>query len=75
MDNQLTEKCINTVRVLSADIVEKAKSGHPGAPMVINTNSDSVLCYISYIMSLMVGMCFVYYRDVHPLPILCFLKT
>ena len=28
-----TEKCINTIRVLSADMVEKAKSGHPGAPM------------------------------------------
>ena len=25
--------CIDTVRVLSADMVEKAKSGHPGAPM------------------------------------------
>eukprot|EP01050_Picozoa_sp_SAG11_P022912 SAG11_NODE_4456_length_1889_cov_1.653631_1_plen_504_part_10 len=25
--------CVNTVRALSADIVEKAKSGHPGAPM------------------------------------------
>eukprot|EP00924_Labyrinthula_sp_SR-Ha-C_P016961 snap_masked-scaffold_6-processed-gene-20.18-mRNA-1 protein AED:0.06 eAED:0.06 QI:0/-1/0/1/-1/1/1/0/685 len=26
-------KCINTIRVLSADTVEKANSGHPGAPM------------------------------------------
>jgi hypothetical protein len=26
-------KVINTVRVLAADTVEKAKSGHPGAPM------------------------------------------
>jgi hypothetical protein len=26
-------RCIDTVRVLSADMVEKAKSGHPGAPM------------------------------------------
>eukprot|EP01051_Picozoa_sp_SAG22_P022712 SAG22_NODE_5550_length_994_cov_1.423464_1_plen_138_part_10 len=25
--------CVNSVRGLSADIVEKAKSGHPGAPM------------------------------------------
>ena len=32
-DNALSEKCINTIRVLTADIVEKAKSGHPGAPM------------------------------------------
>lgn len=26
-------KCVNTIRVLSADVVEKANSGHPGAPM------------------------------------------
>ena len=26
-------RCINTIRVLSADIVQKANSGHPGAPM------------------------------------------
>lgn len=30
---ELSEKCVNTIRVLSADIVERAKSGHPGAPM------------------------------------------
>eukprot|EP01036_Dinobryon_divergens_P030464 gene30465-39709_t len=29
----LAKKCIDTVRVLGADMVEKAKSGHPGAPM------------------------------------------
>jgi len=27
------EKCINTIRFLAADAVEKAKSGHPGMPM------------------------------------------
>ncbi|CAM9938141.1 unnamed protein product [Choristocarpus tenellus] len=26
-------KAINTIRILAADIVQKAKSGHPGAPM------------------------------------------
>ncbi|MBF0254392.1 MAG: transketolase, partial [Candidatus Omnitrophica bacterium] len=26
-------RCVNTLRVLAADTVEKAKSGHPGAPM------------------------------------------
>ena len=26
-------KCINTVRTLAADVVQKANSGHPGAPM------------------------------------------
>ncbi len=29
----LDERCINTIRFSSADAVEKAKSGHPGAPM------------------------------------------
>jgi len=29
----LDELCINAVRCLSADMVENAKSGHPGAPM------------------------------------------
>ena len=25
--------CVDTIRILSADMVEKANSGHPGAPM------------------------------------------
>ncbi len=29
----LDEKCINTIRFLSIDAIEKAKSGHPGAPL------------------------------------------
>ena len=32
MDN-LEKTCINNLRMLSADMVEKAKSGHPGMPM------------------------------------------
>ena len=27
------QRCINTIRILSADMVEKAKSGHPGLPL------------------------------------------
>lgn len=30
MADAFTQKCINTIRVLSADMVEKANSGHPG---------------------------------------------
>ncbi len=26
-------KCINAIRFLAADAIEKAKSGHPGMPM------------------------------------------
>ncbi|MHB9134253.1 MAG: transketolase [Armatimonadota bacterium] len=32
-DPQLDERCINAIRFLAVDAVEKAKSGHPGAPM------------------------------------------
>eukprot|EP00033_Pygsuia_biforma_P000805 GCRY01000939.1.p1 GENE.GCRY01000939.1~~GCRY01000939.1.p1 ORF type:complete len:617 (-),score=189.92 GCRY01000939.1:1-1851(-) len=28
-----TDLCINNIRVLAAEVVQKAKSGHPGAPM------------------------------------------
>ncbi|HAM98150.1 MAG TPA: transketolase [Marinilabiliales bacterium] len=33
MNKQVTEKAANTIRVLSAAMVEKAKSGHPGGAM------------------------------------------
>ena len=32
-DLALDQLCINTIRFLSVDAVQKAKSGHPGAPM------------------------------------------
>ena len=31
--DDLDELCINTIRTLSMDAVQKANSGHPGAPM------------------------------------------
>jgi transketolase len=31
--SRLDELCVNTIRMLSVDAVEKANSGHPGAPM------------------------------------------
>jgi transketolase len=31
----IEEKCITTIRCLAIDAVEKAKSGHPGAPMAL----------------------------------------
>src|SRR5512132_588613 len=33
MSESLDQLCINIIRMLSVDAVEKAKSGHPGAPM------------------------------------------
>jgi transketolase len=32
-ERDMAERCINTIRMLSVDAVEKAKSGHPGLPM------------------------------------------
>ena len=32
---QLDTLCINTIRTLSMDAVEKANSGHPGTPMAL----------------------------------------
>jgi transketolase len=40
---QLDELSINTIRTLSIDAVEKAKSGHPGAPMAL-----APLAYLLY---------------------------
>jgi transketolase len=40
---QLDELSINTIRTLSMDAVEKAKSGHPGAPMAL-----APLAYLLY---------------------------
>jgi transketolase len=31
--DELEERCVNTIRFLAVDAVEKAKSGHPGTPM------------------------------------------
>lgn len=33
INSNINKKCVDTIRILSADIVEKAKSGHPGAPI------------------------------------------
>ena len=33
MNNERDQLCINTIRMLAADAVEKARSGHPGLPM------------------------------------------
>jgi transketolase len=33
MNQSIDQLCINTIRMLSVDAVEKANSGHPGAPM------------------------------------------
>ena len=33
MNNERDKLCINTIRMLAADAVEKARSGHPGMPM------------------------------------------
>src|SRR3982751_4093714 len=37
---RIDELAINTIRTLSMDAVEKAKSGHPGAPMALAPLAD-----------------------------------
>src|ERR687888_2181182 len=39
----LEELCVNTIRTLSMDAVQKANSGHPGAPMAL-----APLAYVLY---------------------------
>jgi transketolase len=39
----IDEKCINTIRMLSVDAVQKANSGHPGMPM-----GDAPMAYVLY---------------------------
>ncbi len=34
-NSQIDQLCINTIRTLSMDAVQQAKSGHPGAPMAL----------------------------------------
>ncbi len=34
-DLKLDQKCVNTIRTLSMDAVQKANSGHPGTPMAL----------------------------------------
>src|SRR5215218_6656656 len=34
-DRRLDELCVNTIRTLSMDAVQKANSGHPGTPMAL----------------------------------------
>jgi transketolase len=40
------KRCIDTVRILSADMVEKANSGHPGAPMGCAPIAYVLFCHI-----------------------------
>jgi transketolase len=40
---EIDELCVNTIRTLSMDAVEKAKSGHPGTPMAL-----APLAYVLY---------------------------
>ena len=35
IDTALDQLCINTIRTLSMDAVQQAKSGHPGTPMAL----------------------------------------
>jgi hypothetical protein len=34
-ESEMDQRCINTIRTLSIDAVQQAKSGHPGTPMAL----------------------------------------
>ena len=34
-DNEMVQLAVNTIRTLSIDAVQAAKSGHPGTPMAL----------------------------------------
>ena len=34
-DTKLDQLCVNTIRTLSIDAVQQARSGHPGTPMAL----------------------------------------
>jgi len=48
-NTQLDQLCINTIRTLSIDAVQQAKSGHPGTPMalapLVYTIWNRVMCF------------------------------
>src|SRR5437879_12559964 len=39
---QLDQLCVNTIRTLSIDAVQQAKSGHPGTPMALAPIGDTI---------------------------------
>jgi len=41
-DDEMTQSAINTIRTLSIDTVQKAKSGHPGTPMALAEPDQAV---------------------------------
>ena len=46
-DNALMNKAADNIRILSASMVEKAKSGHPGGPMG-GADFINYLCDVQY---------------------------
>ena len=43
---ELDQKCINTIKLLACDMVQKAKSGHPGAPIGCSTMAHTLWKYM-----------------------------
>ena len=48
MSKELDKLCINAIRVLSADAIEKSKSGHPGLPLGAATMAYTLLSNMNH---------------------------
>ncbi|MEP7273206.1 MAG: hypothetical protein ABI882_17030 [Acidobacteriota bacterium] len=48
---QLDQLCINTIRTLSIDAVQKAQSGHPGTPIAAGANGLLAVAAVSALRS------------------------
>ena len=79
MNKLIDQRSISTIRFLSADIVQKANSGHPGTPMGAATLAYTLWKTLSEntILPIQVGQTGIvlfFLRDMHPLScILCFI--
>ena len=45
MSTELDQRCINTLRFLSVDMVQKANSGHPGMPLGAAPMAYALWCH------------------------------
>jgi Transketolase, thiamine diphosphate binding domain len=50
-DTKLDQLCVNTIRTLSIDAVQQARSGHPGTPMALTAEVRNSRLLVHVILS------------------------